>query len=158
MEHVKYKYHKWSPFITTTRINIYVVIDIRSFLQALETVVKRTLRCDWCVSLSGSPPPLCVGSALVSVCPSCSFCSAPPPRPANTQVFAQSQAKSRRNKRAVTHLQKKYGAVDDDGMTWTGICQEKNIQTFCAVGRQFQFHIDHSSAGIIATEGQQAPI
>lgn len=95
------------------------------------------------------PPPLCVGSALASACSSCSFCSAPPPRPLNTQAFAQLQANSRRNERVVTHLQQKHRAVGDDGMAWIETRQEKKIQTLCAVT---QFHTDPSSAGMIATE------
>lgn len=54
MEHVKCKYHRWNPFITTTRFNIYVVIDNQEFPSGFGNSCKRTLRCDWCVSLSDS--------------------------------------------------------------------------------------------------------
>lgn len=41
MEHVKYKYHKWSPFITTTKINIYVVVDNQEFPSGFGNSCKK---------------------------------------------------------------------------------------------------------------------
>lgn len=145
--HLKIEYQKWTPLITTKiwQIFIYLALGKQELPSGLGTVWLRR-------EFVWFPPPLCVGSALASICSSCSFGFVPPPPPANTRALAQLWAEKPKELRdAVAHPQRKQRAVHDDGMARTGI---NNWDTV----RLADNATPTQSAGIIVMEGHQAPI